>query len=59
MAAELPPGFWRYLLIRSSDRSPWLRLRRAWPSRQLRRDVHDPLAQLHDLRNRIAHHAPI
>ncbi|MBG0831655.1 Abi family protein [Planomonospora sp. ID67723] len=59
VVAELSFGFWRYLLISSYDRSLWPHLRHAWPSRQLRRDVYDPLAQLHDLRNRIAHHEPI
>ena len=59
VVAELSLGFWRYLLISSYDRSLWPCLRNAWPNKRLRREVHDPLAELHDLRNRIAHHEPI
>ncbi|WP_244881209.1 Abi family protein [Micromonospora maris] len=59
VVAELTFGFWRYLLISSYDRSLWPHLRNAWPSKQLRREVHNPVADLHEFRNRIAHHEPI
>jgi hypothetical protein len=60
VVAELAIGFWRYLLASRYDRSLWRTcLWRAFPGQGLRRRVHDGLAQLHLLRNRIAHHEPI
>jgi len=58
VVAELSLGFWRFLLISSYDRSLWPDLRDAWPDKR-RSDVHNPLAELHELRNRIAHHESI
>lgn len=61
--AELPLGFWRYLLSGRYERTLWLQcLRQAWPGldgQGLRRDAHNVLRDLHVLRNRIAHHEPI
>jgi hypothetical protein len=63
VVAELPLGFWRFLLTSHYERSLWLPcLRGAFPGiagRGLRRDVHDAVRELHLLRNRIAHHEPI
>jgi hypothetical protein len=63
IVAELPLGFWRYLLSSRYERSLWLPcLRDAFPGirgRGMRRDVHDAMRDLHLLRNRIAHHEPI
>ena len=63
VVAELPLGFWRFLLSGRYERSLWLPcLRGAFPGiegRGMRRDVHDAMQELHLLRNRIAHHEPI
>lgn len=63
VVAELPMGFWRFLLTSHYERSLWMPcLRHAFPGLQgrgLRRDVHDAVRDLHVLRNRIAHHEPI
>jgi hypothetical protein len=63
VVAELPLGFWRFLLSGRYERSLWLPcLRGAFPGiegRGMRRDVHDAMRELHLLRNRIAHHEPI
>jgi hypothetical protein len=63
VVAELPLGFWRFLLSSRYERSLWLPcLRGAFPGiqgRGMRRDVHDAMRELHLLRNRIAHHEPI
>jgi hypothetical protein len=63
VVAELPLGFWRYLLTSRYERTLWLPcLRDAFPGIRgvgMRRDVHDALRDLHLLRNRIAHHEPI
>jgi hypothetical protein len=60
VVAELTFGFWRYLLAVRYERSLWRTcLWQAWPGQGLRREVHDKVAQLHVLRNRIAHHEPI
>jgi hypothetical protein len=63
VVAELTLGFWRYLLAARYERALWLTcLRPAFPGiagRGMRRDVHDALADLHVLRNRIAHHEPV
>jgi hypothetical protein len=63
VVAELPLGFWRFLLSSRYERSLWLPcLRDAFPGirgQGMRRDVHDAMRDLHLLRNRIAHHEPI
>lgn len=63
VVAELPLGFWRFLLSGRYERTLWLpSLRYAFPGLQgrgIRRDVHDAMRDLHLLRNRIAHHEPI
>ena len=60
VVAGLTLGFWRYLLTKPYDRSLWIPcLRHVWPTQPLRNNVHDPLAKLHELRNRIAHQEPI
>jgi hypothetical protein len=63
VVAELPLGFWRFLLSGRYERSLWLPcLRDAFPGidgRGMRRDVHEAMRELHLLRNRIAHHEPI
>jgi hypothetical protein len=63
VVAELPFGFWRYLLSARYERTLWLPcLRDAFPGirgQGMRRDVHDSMRDLHLLRNRIAHHEPI
>jgi hypothetical protein len=59
VVAELPFGFWRFLLTSRYDRILWRTcLYRAFP-RQRRRTVEVVMARLHELRNRIAHHEPI
>jgi hypothetical protein len=61
--AELPLGFWRFLLAGRYERSLWFPcLRYAFPGIRghgIRRDVHESMRSLHLLRNRIAHHEPI
>ena len=60
VVSGLTLGFWRYLLTSPYERSLWMPcLRHVWPDQALRRDVHDPLEKLHELRNRIAHQEPI
>jgi hypothetical protein len=63
LVAELPFGFWRFMLSGRYERSLWLPcLRAAFPGidgRGIRRDVHDAIRDQHLLRNRIAHHEPI
>jgi hypothetical protein len=63
LVAELPFGFWRFLLSARYERTLWLPcLRTAFPGiagHGLRRDVHDAVRELHLLRNRIAHHEPV
>jgi len=63
IVAELPLGFWRFLLASRYERTLWLPcLRQAFPNiqgRGMRRDVHAGIRDLHLLRNRIAHHEPI
>jgi len=59
VVAELPFGFWRFLLTSRYDRILWRTcLYRAFP-RQRRRSVEVVMARLHELRNRIAHHERI
>jgi hypothetical protein len=60
VVAELPFGFWRYLLASRYERTLWrTRLYRAFPGQGRRQPVYARLAGLHQLRNRIAHHEPI
>jgi hypothetical protein len=58
IVAELPFGFWRYLLARRYTATLWPALRPAFahlPGSD-RRLLEEPVARLHRLRNRIAHH---
>ncbi|SDM98152.1 Abi family protein [Allokutzneria albata] len=61
VVTELSFGFWRYLLAARYERTLWLPcLRGAFPHLSgMRKDVHDKVAGLHELRNRIAHHEPV
>jgi hypothetical protein len=62
LIAELPFGFWRFLLSARYEQSLWTpALRHAFPHLrpQRRRIVAGPMERLHHLRNRIAHHEPI
>jgi len=59
--AELSFGFWRFLLARRYTASLWPALRPAFaylPSAD-RRGLEEPVARLHLLRNRVAHHEPL
>ena len=59
--AELGFGFWRFLLARRYTTTLWPDLARAFPHAPNRRrqTVELPVVQLHDLRNRLAHHERI
>jgi hypothetical protein len=60
--AELGFGFWRFLLASQYENTLWTpHLRHAFPhlQPQSRRNVHDRVARLNQLRNRVAHHEPI
>jgi hypothetical protein len=62
VVAELPFGFWRYLLAARYEQTLWTpALRHAFPHLQprRRRSIAEPIERLHQLRNRIAHHEPI
>lgn len=60
VVAELSLGFWRFLLAARYERTLWRTvLFRAFPGQGLRRRVHSGMADLHMLRNRIAHHEPV
>lgn len=60
VVAELPFGFWRYLLASRYERTLWrTRLYRGFPGQGRRQAVYAKLAGIHQLRNRIAHHEPI
>jgi hypothetical protein len=60
VVAELPFGFWRYLLASRYERTLWrTSIYRAFPGQGRRQPVHARLADLHQLRNRIAHHEPV
>jgi hypothetical protein len=62
VVAELGFGFWRFLLASQYERTLWTpHLRHAFPHLrpQSRREVHDRVARLNQLRNRVAHHEPI
>jgi hypothetical protein len=59
VVAELPLGFWRFLLARNYDRGLWHPcLNRAF-GRRRRSAVHDAVKKLNDARNRMAHHEPM
>jgi hypothetical protein len=58
--AELPLGFWRFLLAGRYERELWRTcLYKAFPGQGHRRAIFDKLSGLHLLRNRIAHHEPV
>lgn len=58
--AELPLGFWKFLLAGRYERVLWRTcLYRGFPGQGRRRAVFDKLSGLHLLRNRIAHHEPV
>ncbi len=60
VVAELPFGFWRFLLAGRYERSLWRTcLYEAFPGQGRRRLVFDRVSGLHQLRNRIAHHEPV
>lgn len=62
IVAELPFGFWRYLLERRYQTTLWPQaLRRGFPHLGAggRRVLRDTVLDLQGLRNRIAHHEPI
>lgn len=62
VVAELPFGFWRYLLARRYISTLWPVIRRGFPHLSRAR-AHKTLEQnvidLHQLRNRLAHHEPL
>lgn len=59
--AELAFGFWRFLLARRYTTTLWPDLAHAFPHAPNRRrqTVEQPIVQLHDFRNRLAHHERI
>ena len=61
IVAELPFGFWRYLLARRYSATLWPALRHSFPHlrRGDRARLERPVIRLHLLRNRIAHHEPL
>ena len=61
IVAELPFGFWRYLLARRYTATLWPVMRTAFPHLpgRDRRLLEEPVTGLHHLRNRIAHHEPL
>lgn len=60
IVAELNFGFWRYVLAGHYELSLWRpSMHRAFPGQPRRRGIHERLARLHQLRNRIGHHEPI
>lgn len=61
VVAELPFGFWRYLLARRYTATLWPAVRRHFPhlAGSDRRLLEAPVARLHQLRNRVAHHEPL
>lgn len=59
VVSEITFGFWRYLLTGSYQASLWVPcLRHEFPGAK-REDVEKQVADLHELRNRIAHHEAI
>lgn len=61
IVAELSFGFWRFLLARRYTANLWPALRPALPylPGTDRRLLEAPVARLHVLRNRVAHHEPL
>lgn len=61
VVAELSFGFWRYLLAKRYTASLWPALRPAFPflGGSDRRLLEAPVAIVHRLRNRVAHHEPV
>jgi hypothetical protein len=61
IVAELSFGFWRFLLARRYTATLWPALRPAFPYMpgSDRRLLEAPVARLHVLRNRVAHHEPL
>ena len=58
--AELMFGFWRYLSTAAHHDALWIPyLHAAFAPGTSRRAVDRPVGQLHQLRNRIAHHEPL
>ena len=61
VVAELSFGFWRYLLAKRYTATLWPGLRPAFPflGGSDRRLLEEPVASVHRLRNRVAHHEPV
>jgi hypothetical protein len=62
VVAELPFGFWRYLLTKQYQTSLWPAIgSTAFPNAPSteRRQLWERVGRLHTLRNRIAHHEPV
>lgn len=63
VVAELSLGFWRYLLARRYSATLWPAIVHAFPHRPRRgnaqRTLESHVIDLHQLRNRIAHHEPL
>lgn len=61
IVAELSFGFWRFLLAKRYTAKLWLAMRPAFPHLPSadRRLLEEPVARLHLLRNRLAHHEPL
>lgn len=59
VVAELNFGFWVALFANRYDNLWHSKLAHMFSSRPRRREVHEALTHLRDLRNRIAHHEPI
>ena len=61
VVAELPFGFWRFLLARRYTATLWPVLRGGFPhlGGSNRRLLEEPVTRLHVLRNRVAHHEPL
>jgi hypothetical protein len=59
--AELPFGFCRFLLAKQYASTLWPDLASAFPHAPNRslHTVEDPVARLHEFRNRLAHHEPV
>ena len=56
VVASLPFSFWKGLFVRRYEGLWRTRLRHAFPGAGLRREILEPLTNLHLWRNRIAHH---
>jgi len=61
LVAELPFGFWRYLLAKRYSPTLWPAIRHAFPHLpgRNRARLERPVIHLHQLRNRITHHEPL